>query len=154
MSIAAEAPAVESAEEPPATPARPKRVSIRQLPALVRVALRITWQAGRRDLVLSTVLQAVGAVAIVALLLAAREAFDALLVAATQGGSLADVLPWVAVMSLVAAGQSFASTVQRERQQILGDLVTRSVEGRVLDVTSQVDLATFDDPSSTTGSCG
>ncbi len=49
-------------------------------------------------------------------------------------------------MAVVAAAQSFASTVQRERQQILGDLVTRYVQGRVLDVTARVDLATFDDP--------
>jgi ATP-binding cassette subfamily B protein len=126
--------------------AEKKRVGVRQLPALVKVALGITWEAGRRDLLLSTALQAVGGVGIVVLLLLAREAFQALLAAVNDGGTLADVLPWVVAMAVVAAAQSFASSVQRERQQILGDLVTRSVQGRVLDVTSQVDLATFDDP--------
>jgi ATP-binding cassette subfamily B protein len=121
-------------------------MTVRQLPALVRVALGITWQAGRRDLVISTLLQAVGGVSIVAMLLLAKETFDALLVAASTGGSVGDVLPWVIAMAVVAGGQSYANTVQRERQQILGDLVTRSLQGRVLDVTTQVDLATFDDP--------
>src|SRR5215510_3643012 len=116
MSTTIEAPAVEESDENPARPARPKRVSVRQLPALVRVALRITWQAGKRDLILSTVLQAVGGLGIVVLLLLAREAFDALLGAATRGGSMGDVLPWIVAMALVAAGQFFASTVQRERQ--------------------------------------
>jgi ATP-binding cassette, subfamily B, bacterial len=123
-----------------------RKVSVRQLPALVRVALGITWRANPHDLIVSTALQAVGGLAIVVLLLLAKQTFDALLTAATNGGTLADVLPWVLAMAVVAAGQSYANTVQRERQQILGDLVTRSIQGRVLDVTSQVDLATFDDP--------
>ena len=124
----------------------PKRVGLRQLPRLVRVALQIAWTAGRADLLFSTALQFVGGVSIVALLLLARGALEALLDAVSRGGSLADVLPWILGMSAVAAAQFFASTVQRERQQILGDLVTRYVQGRVLDVTAQVDLATFDEP--------
>ena len=49
-------------------------------------------------------------------------------------------------MAVVAAGQFFASSLQRERQHVLGELVGRYMRGRVLDVTAQVDLATFDDP--------
>src|SRR5258705_3259691 len=128
-------------------PSEPSRkLSVRQLPALIRVAMGITWRAGRRDLIVSTALQAVGGLAIVVLLLLAKETFGALLTAANNGGSLTEVLPWVLAMAVVAAGQSYANTVQRERQQILGDLVTRSIQGRGLDVTPQVDPATFDDP--------
>ena len=64
----------------------------------------------------------------------------------TRGGTLADVLPWTLAMAVVAAGQFFASSLQRERQHVLGELVGRYMRGRVLDVTAQVDLATFDDP--------
>jgi ATP-binding cassette subfamily B protein len=95
---------------------------------------------------LSTALQFVGGVGIVVLLLLGRQALDALLRAVNGDGSIADVLPWVMAMSLVASAQFFAGTVQRERQQLLGDLVTRYVQGRVLDVTARVDLATFDEP--------
>jgi ATP-binding cassette subfamily B protein len=123
-----------------------KRVNVRQLPALVRAALGITWQAGRRDLLFSTGLQALSGLGIVVLLLLARGTLSSILEAANSGGSLTDVLPWVAGMALVAGAQSFANTVQRERQHVLGELVTQHVQGRVLDVTSRVDLATFDDP--------
>lgn len=127
-------------------PSNRTRVNVRQLPALIRAALGITWQAGRRDLLLSTGLQAAGGVALVLMLLLARGALSALFTAINSDGSLGDVLPWIAAMALTAGGQSFANTVQRERQHVLGELVTRHVQGKVLDVTARVDLATFDDP--------
>ncbi len=127
-------------------PSNRTRVNVRQLPALIRAALGITWQAGRRDLLLSTVLQAVGGVGLVLMLLLARGALNALLDAAHSGGSLSDVLPWIAAMAITAGGQAFATTVQRERQHVLGELVTRHVQGKVLDVTARVELATFDEP--------
>lgn len=40
-----------------------------------------------------------------------------------------------------------ASTVQRERQEILGELVARHVEEGLLDVATEVELVAFDDPS-------
>jgi ATP-binding cassette subfamily B protein len=123
-----------------------KRIGLRHLPRLVRVALRIAWTAGRADLLASTVLQLVGGVSIVLLLLLARAALESLLGIVNVGGSIGTILPWVLAMSAVAAAQFFASTIQRERQQILGELVTRYVQGRVLEVTAEVDLATFDDP--------
>jgi ATP-binding cassette, subfamily B, bacterial len=124
----------------------PGRVGLRRLPSLIRVAIRIAWTAGRGDLMLSTALQLVGGLGIITLLLLGRTALETVLGAVSGGGSIAAVLPAVLVVSLVAAGQMFASAVQRERQQILGDLVNRYVEGAVLDVTARVDLATFDDP--------
>jgi ATP-binding cassette subfamily B protein len=108
--------------------------------------LRIAWTAGRADLILSTALQLVSGVSIVILLLLGRGALEAVLETVSRAGSLSEVLPWVLTMSVVVAAQSFATSVQRERQQILGDLVTRYVQGRVLDVTAKVELATFDDP--------
>jgi ATP-binding cassette, subfamily B, bacterial len=123
-----------------------KRIEFRKLPSLVRLALDITWRAGRTDLILSTVLQAIGGLGIVVLLLLGKVALDALFAAVNGGGSIAALLPWVIAMALATAAQLFASAIQRERQQILGELVRRHVQGRVLDVTARVDLATFDDP--------
>src|SRR5262245_5849264 len=123
---------------------RTSRVNARQLPELIRAALRIAWQAGRRDLLLATGLQVASGLSLVVVLLLARGALGARLTAANEGGSLADVLPWVAATGLIAAARSFADTVQRERRHVLGELVTRHVQGTVLDVTTRVDLATFD----------
>jgi ATP-binding cassette subfamily B protein len=121
-------------------------VGLRQLPRLARQALGIAWSAGRTDLISSTLLQFVGGVGIVGLLLLGRGGLDALLHAVANHQPMTSVLPWALGMALVAAGQFFASTVQRERQQILGDLVSRYIQGHVLDVTARVDLVTFDEP--------
>ncbi len=118
------------------------KVNVRALPALVRAALSIAWQAGRRDLLLATGLQFASGATLVVMLLLARGALSALF----EATKLADVLPWIAAMALIAGARSFADTVQRERRHVLGELVTRHVQGTVLDVTARVDLATFDDP--------
>lgn len=56
---------------------------------------------------------------------------------ATRGsGSMADVLPWAVAVALIAALLFFASAVQRERQQILSELVSRHIEERGLDVAA------------------
>ena len=124
----------------------PEKAGLRHLPRLTREALRIAWAAGRYDVMATAALQVIGGFGIAALLLLGRSALDALLRAVQSGASLRSLLPWVLAMAAVAGIQAFAGAVQRERQQILGELVGRYVEDRVLDVTSSVDLATFDDP--------
>jgi ATP-binding cassette subfamily B protein len=125
---------------------RPARLSVRRIPRLVWHAVRIAWTAGRADLVASTGLLVVGGVGVLGLLLLGRAALAALLSAVSRGSSLTAVLPWALAMSLITAVQFTANALQRERQQILGDLVTRRVQGQILDVTAAVDLATFDTP--------
>src|SRR5262245_54128026 len=98
---------------------KPKKPRLRQLPALMRHAVRISWVADRSDLILSTALQMVGGVSIVILLLIGRGAIESLLTAVTQGGTLTDVLPWALAMAVVAAAGFFASSLQRERQHVL-----------------------------------
>jgi len=67
---------------------------------------------------------------------------------------MADVVPWAVAVALIAALLFFASAVQRERQQILGELVGRHIEERVLDVAAAVGLEAFESPASTTGCSG
>ncbi len=129
---------------PEAEPRR--RVSLRHLPGLIRLGLSIAWSAGRNDVIVSTALQVLGGLGVVAMLLLGQRALAALLDAVAHHRSLSSLLPWVLATSVVAAVSFFASAVQRERQQILGDLVSRYISGRVLDVTAVVDLAMFDTP--------
>ncbi|GAA4684627.1 ABC transporter ATP-binding protein [Phytohabitans rumicis] len=124
----------------------PPPVGLRHLPRLCRHALSIAWTAGRGDLILSTGLQVVAGFGLAGLLLIGQSALQSVLDAISGSGSLSDVLPWVLAMSAVAALQSLAGSLQRERQQILGELVSRYIEGRVLDVTVAADLAMFDEP--------
>jgi ATP-binding cassette, subfamily B, bacterial len=123
------------------------RVDIRRLPRLVAGGLRIVWTAGRGDLVVSTSLQALGGVGIAALLILGRGALGALVRADEAGESVGEVVPWGIAVAAVAAAQFLASAVQRERQQVLGELVSRHVEERVLDVAAEVELEAFETPT-------
>jgi ATP-binding cassette subfamily B protein len=128
------------------TPEEPPKVGLRQLPGLCRRAVDIAWAAAPRDVVLTAALQVVGVFGVVGLLLVGRSALSALLATIDRATTLTTVLPWVAAIAAVAGVQSLVSAVQRERQMILSDKVSRYVDGRVLDVTASVDLAAFDEP--------
>jgi ABC-type multidrug transport system fused ATPase/permease subunit len=123
------------------------KVDVRRLPRVAAEGLRIVWAAGRRDFLISAGLQAVGGFGIVLLLLLGQEALAALELGETGQGSLADVAPWATALGAAMALQLLGSAVQRERQQILGELVSRHVEERVLDVTTAVELEAFETPA-------
>lgn len=139
-------------ETPPPTiydcqPDPEAKVDVRRLPRIARDGLRILWNAGRKEFVTSTVLQAIGGVGIAVQLLIGRNALEALLEASRTDNSLAAVLPWAFAVAAVASVLFFASTVQRERQEILGELVRRHVEERVLDLAASAELEAFETPS-------
>lgn len=123
------------------------KVDVRQLPQLLGKGVRLVWDAGRRDFLLSTLLQAAGGVGIAALLLLGREAVTVVLAASRAELPLTAVAPWALALAAVAAAELFASAVQRERQQLLGEVVARHVNQRVLDVTATVELEAFDTPA-------
>jgi ATP-binding cassette subfamily B protein len=129
-----------------AKPEEPPRVGLRELPRLCRQALAITWAAAPRDFIIAAALQVVGVVGLVGLLLVGQAALKALLSTLDQATTVTSVLPWVAAIAVVAGAQSMVSAVQRERQMLLSERVKRHVDGRLLDVTTAVDLAAFDEP--------
>jgi ATP-binding cassette subfamily B protein len=122
------------------------RVNVRRLPRLARRALTIVWAAARHDFLLSTAMQLVGGLGVAVQLLLGQRALQTLLNASRGGGSLADVVPWAIAVAVIAALLFSASAVQRERQQILGELVSRHIEERVLDVAAAVRLEAFEAP--------
>ena len=122
------------------------RVNVRRLPRLARRALTIVWSAARHDFLLSTAMQLVGGLGVAVQLLLGQRALQTLLNAGRGGGSLADVVPWAIAVAVIAALLFFANAVQRERQQILGELVSRHIEERVLDVAAAVRLEAFEAP--------
>ncbi len=130
---------VAKADEPP-------KVGLGQLPRVCRQALAITWAAGRGDFLVAIALQVTVALGTLAVLFIGRSGLQALLDSVQHARSLAAILPWALAIAAVAAVQGMTGAVQRERQMILSDKVSRHVEGRVLDVTTAVDLAMFDDP--------
>lgn len=122
------------------------RIDIRRIPDLVRRASRLVLAAGRREFIASTSLQVVSAAAIGVQLLVGRGALQELLEADRLGTGLGAVTPWAVGLAVLTALSLFASTVQREQQQILGELVSRHMHGRALDIASKVELAAFEHP--------
>jgi ATP-binding cassette subfamily B protein len=124
-----------------------RKVEVRRIPSLAREGIRMLLAAGRSDFLLSTFLQLVGGLGIAVQLVVGQRALQTLLSAAGEHGSLSTVLPWALAVGAVSTGLFVASAVQRERQEILGEVVARHVEERLLDVATAVDLAAFDDPA-------
>jgi ATP-binding cassette, subfamily B, bacterial len=122
------------------------KVDVRRLPRLVRRGLEVVWNAGRREFIISTSLQAISGFGLAAQLLIGQRALEALLVANRTGGSASDLAPWAALIAALAAVFFFASAVQREHQQLLGELLSRHVEESVLDVAAAVELEAFETP--------
>jgi ATP-binding cassette, subfamily B, bacterial len=123
------------------------KVDLRRLPRLSALGLRMVWAASPGDFLASALLQLVGGGGIAVLLLLGQRALSVLLAAVTEHRPLSAVLPWALAIAAVTAIQSFANAVQRERQQVLGEVVARYVEREVLDIAAAADLVAFETPS-------
>ena len=122
------------------------KVDLRRLPNLVRRALNLVTTAGRREFVLSTTLQFLSAATIGVQLIVGQRALQALLDADQTGAGLDIVAPWAISLAALTAIALFSGAVQREQQQILGELVSRHMLGEALSVASKVELASFERP--------
>jgi ATP-binding cassette, subfamily B, bacterial len=119
----------------------------RTLPRLVRSSLAMAWQAGRRELLVTAVLDLCTGLLAAAQLLVGKQVLDAVLAARPAAGGLGRLLPPLAALVAATLLQRFAAAAQREQQEILTELVNRHAQGRVLDVAGSVDLLAFESPS-------
>ena len=122
------------------------KVDVRQLPRLARYGVTLTLAAGRRELIYSTVLQIVAAAALGLTLLVGQQALQALLQVEDAAGGFITLVPWAGLLALVTGASLFIGAVQREQQQILGELVSRFMQSRTLEVAASVDLLSFERP--------
>lgn len=127
------------------SPLEQKR-SIRELPRLLTSAMTIIWRAGRTEFLVSSALQLLTALGLIVLVLAGRDLLAGVLSADRAGGALSDVLPSAIILAAVTALLGFLSAVQREQQQLLGELTNRYTLDRILDVACAVELAAFEVP--------
>jgi ATP-binding cassette subfamily B protein len=124
--------------------AEDRRVEFGRIPSLIRRSTRIVWEAGRRELLASTGLQLLSGLGVGASLVLGRNALNALLAADRGAVRLSAVVPAAVELAAVLLVMLMAGAVQREQQQILGELVSRHMQSRLLAVTSTVELAAFD----------
>jgi ATP-binding cassette subfamily B protein len=125
-----------------------KRVekSPRSLPRVARSAVKIARDASPRLFYVCSAAQIVVAVLLGAQVLLGKLALVAIFDAERTGGSVADAI--VPLTGLVVAGalSTFVGTAQTQGQRLLGQQVRRKTLDSMLEVTTAVDLETFESP--------
>lgn len=119
---------------------------LKRLPALVVEAFRLVWRAARAQFALAGALQLFAAVSLGLQLLVMRSLIDRVVAdpAAVDLAALAPSLLAFGVLLLVSA---LAALAQREQQGILAELIGKYTTGRVLDVSTRVELIEYDRPA-------
>ncbi|MGH9286360.1 MAG: hypothetical protein ACRD0M_11910, partial [Acidimicrobiales bacterium] len=118
----------------------------RRLPALVALSLRLVWAAGRRELLVTSAVQLVVAVAGAVQLLVGKVLLDAVFGAGEAGGRFSAVIGPLGALVAVGMVVGVASAIQVEQNRVLSDLVSHAALDRILDVAGAVDLAAFESP--------
>jgi ATP-binding cassette subfamily B protein len=129
---------VVNSADPSPTPSSGRR----EYPGLVKSALTLVWQAGRREFLVGSAVQIVGAFLAGAQLVLARHVLDS----ALAGRGFIGILPWLGAIVGVAVVVNMAWAIAHEQSRILGELVARRAFDRVLDAATAADLLLFEDP--------
>jgi ATP-binding cassette, subfamily B, bacterial len=117
----------------------------RQLPELIGHAIRLGWEANRRDTVGTIALNVVSGVLTGFALLATTGVLDALFTAGPTPDRVRAALPSLILVAAAVAGRAGLQAAAGWAQARLRPQVERTVEIRLLDLTTQVELAAFDD---------
>jgi ATP-binding cassette, subfamily B, bacterial len=118
---------------------------LRRLPALIRQAFRLVWQAARRGLLVAAALQLLAALSLAGQLLVMQQLLDSF-GEAEELPDLATILPWLVLFGVLLLIVAIATLAQAEQQRTLGLQVQKHTTAQVIDVATQVDLIDFDRP--------
>jgi ATP-binding cassette subfamily B protein len=118
----------------------------RRFPALIRQALSLGWAASRRDTTATIVLNLASGVFGGYALFATTGVLQALFAAGPTPHRVRAALPSLILVAASTAIRSGVSTAAGWAQSRLEPQVDQVVEVRLYDLTTQVELAAFDDP--------
>jgi ATP-binding cassette subfamily B protein len=118
----------------------------RRFPALIRQALSLGWSASRRDTAATIVLNLASGVFGGYALFATTGVLQALFASGPTPHRVRAALPSLILVAVATAARSGVSTAAGWAQSRLEPQVDQVVEVRLYDLTSQVELAAFDDP--------
>jgi ATP-binding cassette, subfamily B, bacterial len=117
----------------------------RQLPELIDRAIRLAWEANHRDTVATIGLNVVSGVLTGFALLATTGVLEALFTAGPTPQRVRAALPSLILVAAAVAGRAGLQAAAGWAQGRLHPQVERVVEIRLLDLTTRVELAAFDD---------
>jgi ATP-binding cassette, subfamily B, bacterial len=121
------------------------RAMVRQLPGLISQAVRLGWEASRRDTTATIVLNLASGIFTGYALLATTGVLEALVAAGPTPHRVRAALPSLVLVAMATAARAGLQSAAGWAQSRLQPQVDRVVELRLLDLTSQVELAAFDD---------
>jgi ATP-binding cassette subfamily B protein len=125
--------------------AAPPPITLRRTPALLGRALRLAWAAAPGELLLAVVLQGVGGLGLVLPIVAGRDLLGDVMTPGTTDRP-AVVLQGAVVLGLLGL-LGLAGAVGLGRDEILGELINRHAQRRILDVACSADLEDFERPA-------
>jgi ATP-binding cassette subfamily B protein len=117
----------------------------RQLPGLIGQAVRLGWEASRRDTAATIGLNVVSGVLTGFALLATTGVLEALFAAGPTPHRVRAALPSLIVVAAAVAARAGLQAAAGWAQSRLKPQVDRVVEIGLLDLTTQVELAAYDD---------
>jgi ABC-type branched-subunit amino acid transport system ATPase component len=117
----------------------------RQLPGLIGQAIRLGWEANRRDTVATIGLNLVSGILTGFALLATTGVLEALFAAGPTPQRVRAALPSLVLVAAAVAARGGLQAAAGWAQSRLHPQVDRVVEIRLLDLTTRVELAAFDD---------
>ncbi|MCF6476716.1 ABC transporter ATP-binding protein, partial [Nonomuraea sp. MG754425] len=117
-----------------------------RLPSLTGQAMRMAWQAGPRDAVAAIGLSLLGGVFTAFGLLATTGVLTALFSAGPTPGRVMAALPSLALVGGAAVLRAVTQAGAGWAQSRLTPQIARVTEARLYGLTSQVELAAYDDP--------
>jgi len=117
----------------------------RRLPALIGQAMRLAWRAGRTDTVTTVALNLMSGVFTALGLLATTGVLDALLASGPTPDRVRAALPSLLLVGGAGVVRSLLSAAAGWAQSRLTPRVQQRVEMELYEVTSRIDLASYDD---------
>lgn len=127
--------------------ARNRPRSVRLLPRICRDAVRLVWTASPAGLTASVALKLVNGVGIAAALLLARDLAASVLASGDQPGGMRTVVPGLVALMVVVAVLGLVASAGREVREVLSETTARHAKERIIDVTTAVELTSFEVPS-------
>jgi ATP-binding cassette subfamily B protein len=124
--------------------ARSERRTVRLVWSTLRRTLKLVAGVDRRRSIFNVALQVVVAGLVAVQLVVGRVAISRIIQGGTSTIDLAAFWPLLVVALAASLTQAVTGVVQQQ-QRVIGEAVTRRVTSAVLDVTSDVDLARYDD---------
>lgn len=113
---------------------------------LIVVSVRLAWRADRRLFAASTALQLCNGALLALQILVIQKLLDAIIAAQGNGGSIGGAVAPVIALVLIMAITTAIAAVGQQWQRLLGELVGRESWTEILDVTTGVELSTYDSP--------